>query len=78
MARECYEIARQTDDHAVHRELLWLAVKWTVQAELTDKPHHSKLHKCREPGFLRSGRALFRDRPRHGKLRAGIETILRS
>ena len=44
MARECCEIARQTDDHTVRRELLWLAVKWTEQAELTDKPHHPKPH----------------------------------
>ncbi len=37
MARECYQIAGQTDDHAVRRELLWLAVKWKELAELADE-----------------------------------------
>ncbi len=44
MARECYEMAGETGDHIMRHELLWLAAKWTEQAELIDKPHRPKPH----------------------------------
>jgi hypothetical protein len=44
MARECYELARQTKDDVERRELILLAAQWTEFAELKEKPNHSKLH----------------------------------
>jgi hypothetical protein len=44
MARECYELARQTEDVVTRRELIVLAAQWTELAELNEKPEPSKLH----------------------------------
>jgi hypothetical protein len=38
MARECYELARKTQDAVTRRELILLAAKWTELAELNEKP----------------------------------------
>ena len=34
MARECYELARQTEDDVERRELILLAARWAELAEL--------------------------------------------
>ena len=44
MARECYELARQTKDDVERSELILLAAQWTELAELKETPDHSKLH----------------------------------
>jgi hypothetical protein len=44
LARECYELARKTEDDVRRRELILLAAKWTELAELIEKPEPSKLH----------------------------------
>jgi hypothetical protein len=44
MARECYELARQTEDVVERRELILLAAQWTELAEIREKSDHSKLH----------------------------------
>jgi hypothetical protein len=44
MARECYELARQTEDEVERRELILLAAQWAELAELKEKPDHSNLH----------------------------------
>jgi hypothetical protein len=44
MARECYELARKTQDDVRRRELILLAAKWTELAELNEKPEASQLH----------------------------------
>jgi len=44
MARECYELARKTQDDVRRRELILLAAKWTELAELSEKPEASQLH----------------------------------
>jgi hypothetical protein len=43
MARECYELARKTEDDVRRRELILLAGKWTELAELNEKRDDSKL-----------------------------------
>ena len=44
MARECYELARKTQDDIRRRELILLAAKWTELAELNEKPDPAHLH----------------------------------
>jgi hypothetical protein len=44
MARECYELARKTEDDVRRRELILLAAKWNELAELNEKPEASQLH----------------------------------
>jgi hypothetical protein len=44
LARECYELARNTRDDVRRRELILLAAKWAELAELIEKPDPSQLH----------------------------------
>jgi hypothetical protein len=44
MARECYELARRTQDDVRRRELILLAAKWTELAELSEKPETKQVH----------------------------------
>jgi hypothetical protein len=44
MARECYELARQTQDDVERRKLILLAAQWTELADLSEKPDHVKVH----------------------------------
>ncbi len=44
LARECYELARNTRDDVRRRELILLAAKWAELAELIEKPDASQLH----------------------------------
>jgi hypothetical protein len=45
IARECYELARQTKDDVERRELILLAAQWIELAEIKDKVDEpSKLH----------------------------------
>lgn len=44
LARECYELARKTQDDVRRRELILLAAKWAELAQLTEKPDPSQLH----------------------------------
>jgi hypothetical protein len=44
MARECYELARKTQDDVRRRELILLAAKWTELADFIEEPEPSKLH----------------------------------
>jgi hypothetical protein len=44
LARECYELARKTEDDVRRRELILLAAKWAELAELTEKPDTPRLH----------------------------------
>ena len=37
LARECYELARKTQDDVRRRELILLAAKWTELAQLNEK-----------------------------------------
>jgi hypothetical protein len=44
MARECYELALQTQDDVTRRELILLAAQWAQLAELSEKPDCVKVH----------------------------------
>jgi hypothetical protein len=44
MARECYELARQTQDDVERRKLILLAAQWTELADLSEKPDSVKVH----------------------------------
>lgn len=45
MARECYELARETKDDVERRELILLAAQWNELAEIREKPDRSsKFH----------------------------------
>lgn len=40
IARECYELARQTKDDVERRELILLAAQWNELAEIREKPDY--------------------------------------